>query len=55
MLMKLSASCSLALVFTLTVGRTAAALPFVEDDFERARAEATARKLPLFVEAWAPW
>ena len=31
------------------------ALPIINDDFERARAEATTRKLPLFVEVWAPW
>jgi len=30
-------------------------LPFVEDDYARALAEARARKLPLFIEAWAPW
>jgi hypothetical protein len=33
----------------------AAALPFTADDAAGARAQATARKLPLFVEAWAPW
>jgi hypothetical protein len=31
------------------------ALPFIEDDYPRALAEARARKLPIFVEAWAPW
>ena len=30
-------------------------LPFIQDDYTRALAEARARKLPLFVEAWAPW
>ncbi len=30
-------------------------LPFIEDDYARALAEARARKLPLFVDAWAPW
>ena len=34
---------------------SAAALPFIEDDFPRALAEAKARSLPLFVDAWAPW
>ena len=33
----------------------AARLPFIEDDYGRALAEARARKLPLFIEAWAPW
>ena len=30
-------------------------LPFVEDDYPKALAEARSRKLPLFIEAWAPW
>jgi hypothetical protein len=30
-------------------------LPFIEDDYPRALAQARANKLPLFVEAWAPW
>ena len=30
-------------------------LPFIEDDYTRALAEARSRKLPLFVESWAPW
>ena len=29
-------------------------LPF-QDDYTRALAEARAKKLPIFVEAWAPW
>jgi hypothetical protein len=31
------------------------ALPFVEDDYPKARALARSKKLPIFVEAWAPW
>ncbi len=31
------------------------ALPFIADDYPGALAQARARKLPLFVEAWAPW
>lgn len=30
-------------------------LPFIEDDAPKALAEARSRKLPVFVEAWAPW
>jgi hypothetical protein len=30
-------------------------LPFIRDDYPRALAEARARKLPIFIEAWAPW
>ena len=31
------------------------ALPFIADDYARALDEARAQKLPLFIEAWAPW
>ena len=43
---------------TTSAGRPAAArsvLPWIEDDFTRAVAEAKARKAPIFVESWAPW
>ena len=30
-------------------------LPWIEDDAPRAFAEAKSKKLPIFVEAWAPW
>ncbi len=30
-------------------------LPFIADDYARALGEAKSRKLPIFVEAWAPW
>ena len=30
-------------------------LPTIEDDYSKARAEASQRKLPLFVDVWAPW
>jgi hypothetical protein len=33
----------------------ALALPFIENDYGRALAEARAKALPLFIEAWAPW
>jgi hypothetical protein len=31
------------------------AVPFIEDDYQKALDEASSRKLPVFVEAWAPW
>ena len=49
-----------SLVLTLLAATLAAAqpakrgLPFIEDDFAKAFEQARARKLPLFVEAWAP-
>jgi hypothetical protein len=46
---------SAAAIVLVAATASAASLPFLQDDFTRARAEATARKLPLFVEVWAPW
>ena len=39
----------------LAVAAPGTPLPFIEDDYPRAVAEAKAKKLPLFIEAWAPW
>jgi hypothetical protein len=33
----------------------ARAVPFIADDYTKAVAEAKARKVPLFIESWAPW
>jgi len=30
-------------------------LSFIEDDYPRALADAKARHVPMFVDAWAPW
>jgi hypothetical protein len=51
---------SLAAPATKSAAKPAAAarkpvLPFIENDYAKAIAEAKARKLPLFVESWAPW
>jgi hypothetical protein len=48
----------LVVALALAVGGPAPArerLPFIHDDYPRALAEARSRKLPLFIEAWAPW
>ncbi len=31
------------------------ALPFVDDNYQTALTQAREKKVPLFVEAWAPW
>ncbi|HXH41635.1 MAG TPA: hypothetical protein VNN08_23630 [Thermoanaerobaculia bacterium] len=50
---------TLALLMAVTTSAMAPAppsrLPFLDDDYAKARAEANRRKLPLFVEVWAPW
>jgi len=33
----------------------ASPLPWIADDWPRALSAAKARKLPIFVENWAPW
>jgi hypothetical protein len=38
-----------------SVGAPHSVLPFIADDYARGVAEARARKVPLFIEAWAPW
>lgn len=34
---------------------TAAGLPFIQDKYGAALSDAKLRKLPIFVEVWAPW
>lgn len=38
-----------------TAGKPAETLPFIDDDFPRALAEAKRTHRPLFVDVWAPW
>jgi hypothetical protein len=45
----------LALTLALALATASSPLPFVENDYAAALAQARARDVPLFVEAWAPW
>jgi len=36
-------------------GQTKTGLPFINDNYPKALAEAKQGKLPIFVEVWAPW
>lgn len=45
----------LLLITASAIAAGAAGLPFIQDDFAKARAQALQRKLPIFVECWAPW
>lgn len=38
-----------------TTAKWTPVVPFIEDDFGRALALAKERKLPVFIEGWAPW
>jgi len=31
------------------------ALPFIDNDYSKALAEAKKKNVPIFVDAWAPW
>ena len=44
-----------SVLFAGTASVSKPVLPFIEDDYGKALAEARAKKLPIFVEAWAPW
>ena len=45
----------LATLLAPAVSAAGAVVPFIEDDYPRALAQARARNLPIFLEAWAPW
>ena len=57
LLLVLSAACATASSPSTTTAPTgnAEVLPFIEDDYPRALAEAKAKNLPLFLDAWATW
>ena len=45
----------LAALSTSSLGKPSKGLPFINDDFQKALAQAKQRNLPLFVDVWAPW
>jgi hypothetical protein len=47
--------CSAARAATPAHAAAGFALPWIADDYTKAVAEARARRVPLFIEAWAPW
>ena len=55
MKIKLSIVVFLLMVASAAFGATPSGLPFIQDDYSKALAEAKQRKLPIFVECWAPW
>ena len=42
-------------LFLVPAMATASKLPFINDDYPKAMANAKQRNLPMFVEVWAPW
>jgi hypothetical protein len=48
-------ACAMAVPHESLGARAKPVLPWIEDDYARAVADAKARKVPMFVESWAPW
>ncbi|MBI2837202.1 MAG: hypothetical protein HYX75_02740 [Acidobacteria bacterium] len=55
MLKELALISALAGAVPQPVAPPKSALPFIDDDYAKALAEARTRQVPIFVEAWAPW
>ena len=54
-IVKISTCVLVAALASASLPAAARSLPFISDDFVKARTEAVNRKLPIFVEVWAPW
>ena len=50
-----SMAVALVLLASAAMANAKEVLPFVENDYARAVARASAKNLPLFVDTWAPW
>jgi hypothetical protein len=55
MKIKLSIAILFLTVASAAFGATPGGLPFIQDDYAKALAEARQKKLAIFVECWAPW
>ena len=44
-----------AFLVTANAFAAASTLPFIQDDYNKAVAQAAKESKPIFVEAWAPW
>jgi hypothetical protein len=53
--MRLSRPLLLAALLAAPALASAAGPGWISDDWPRALAEARARQVPIFVDAWAPW
>ena len=45
----------LLLLLIAPVARAKEVLPFIENDYAKAVAQAKAKHVPIFADAWAPW
>ena len=45
----------LILALTAVPATAKEVLPFIDNDYSKALAEAKRKNVPMFVDAWAPW
>ena len=45
----------LILLLIAPLARAKEVLPFIENDYTKAVAQAKAKNVPIFADAWAPW
>ena len=45
----------LILLLTAVPAMAKEVLPFIDNDYSKALAEAKKKNVPIFVDAWAPW
>ena len=45
----------LILLLTAVPALAKEVLPFIDNDYSKALAEAKRKNVPMFVDAWAPW
>jgi hypothetical protein len=43
------------LLIAAPIARAREVLPFIDNDYAKAVAQAKAKNVPIFVEVWAPW
>lgn len=55
MKIKLVVGIVLVALLATVLGAKSTGLPWISDDYASALGEAKQRKLPIFVECWAPW
>jgi len=46
---------TIGFLLLMVAGTSLRGLPFIHDNYPKALAEAKQRKMPIFVECWAPW
>lgn len=46
---------AIALLGIASLASAKGMVPFIEDDYAKAVAQARVKRVPIFVEAWAPW